>query len=250
MIQVVTRERHAGKHWKRPDSFAFARKWAIVPVVIAELQQAVLSFPLAFVRQQEQFELMAILGVVSEQNLFVGGDGRWLGNYVPAYIRSYPFRLVRAEGDKLLLCVDEEGARVGDEKEGELFFDDEEGGPSEAIRNVLAFLQQLKAAEVRTRDACNVLAKKEVLKPWPLSVKRPQGEQTISGLFQADEAVLHGLDKESIVELRDTGALAVAYGQIFSMGNLHVLGRLLKGRQEVKKPPITLSGEVDLSFFK
>ena len=59
-----------------------------------------------------------------EHNLFVGPDGHWLGGYVPASLRSYPFRVLGSEGSgQLALCVDEDsGLVVEDSMEREKSF--------------------------------------------------------------------------------------------------------------------------------
>ena len=122
---VVSRERHSAKRWRRPDQFRFAAGDALAPAIGAELSRLAPTTPLAFVEQAGQFELAAVLSLTPGKNMFVGPDGRWLGGYVPALYRAYPFRVQSREGaDEAVLCVDEDSELVVDgERGGEAFFD-------------------------------------------------------------------------------------------------------------------------------
>jgi orotate phosphoribosyltransferase len=51
----VSRERHAGRHWRRHTSFGFAREMAVVPVAAAEIAQVTLAFPLTFLKENGIF---------------------------------------------------------------------------------------------------------------------------------------------------------------------------------------------------
>ena len=107
-LAVVSKERHALKKWQRANGYSFAARQAVVPIVAAEMASASHAMPLAFVQDNDRFSLVGLLSVAPGTNLFVGPSGQWLGSYVPAAFRSYPFRMVRAEGsDGLMLAVDE-----------------------------------------------------------------------------------------------------------------------------------------------
>jgi hypothetical protein len=90
---AVTRERYAGKKWRRASGYGFAATKTLVPIVGAELGRAALALPLAFVQEAGRFVLVAVLSVIPGRNMLVGADGRWLGNHIPACLRGYPFSL-------------------------------------------------------------------------------------------------------------------------------------------------------------
>ncbi|MBK1707689.1 MULTISPECIES: SapC family protein [Marichromatium] len=231
-IAALSRERHAARRWKRYDSYAFARGAALVDVVAAELPKATMSLPLAFVRQGEGFALSAVLGLAPGRNLCVTQEGRWVGGgYIPAALRGYPFRLVRTEGDQLVLCIDEDSGLLTDDPEDEALFDDE-GKPSAAITKVLEFLQQVETNRQTTARACAALAEAGVIAPWPIKVQGDEGEREIEGLFRVDEAALNQLDAETLAGLRASGALSMAYCQLLSMQHLQRLGLLAKAHAQ------------------
>ncbi|MGQ9658681.1 MAG: SapC family protein [Thermochromatium sp.] len=222
-IVTISRERHGKKGWKRHASYAFAAHTALVPLVAAELPKAALSLPIAFVRQGERYLPMAVLGIEPTTNLFVAPDGRWLGAYLPAALRSHPFLLARTESGELVLCVDEESGLVTEAGQGEPFFTDS-GEPAEGLKQILEFLQQIERNREQTLLVCDTLKRLGLIQPWPIRLKMGEGERQIQGLFRIDEAVLNQLADESLLELRRVGGLPLVYCQLLAMQHIESLG--------------------------
>lgn len=240
---AISRQQHAGKGWKRYDSYRFAAQDAVAPLVLQELPRALLHFPIAFIRVEEQYLPAAVQGLAPGQNLFVAPDGRWLGGYVPAVYRGYPFALANAAEDQRVLCVDEDSGLVVEAEEGEPFFDAEDN-PAEPLRAVLDFLEKVDVNRAVTRTACTALDEAGLIRPWPVKVKTDAGERPVEGLFCLDEAALGGLDAETLKGLQQSGALTVAYCQMLSMQHLQRLGQLAEAHAKAKpaETPETLDG--------
>ncbi|MHB0776529.1 SapC family protein [Halomonas sp. WWR20] len=217
----VSRERHAQQGWLLQRGYEFAAQQAVVPIVFAELSQAIKHFPLALVRQGEHFQLVALVGLSNERNLYVNHDGRWLAGYVPAALRGHPFALGRGDNDQLVLCVNE-AMTISDAGEGEAFFD-EQGEPAKRVRETFEFLQQRERNRQLTDQACRILGELGVIEPWPLSVETADKPLTINGLHRIDEKALNALEDETFLQLRKAGALPVAYAQLLSMQQLSQL---------------------------
>ncbi len=249
--QPVDRNNYAGKHWQRHSTYHFSAQDAVAPLVAQELPKAHISLPVAFIKVDDTFTPVAVQGLQPGQNLFVAPDGRWLAGYTPALYRVYPFRLANTEDGQQVLCVDEDSGLVGDGPEGELFFN-EDGTPSPAVADVLTFLTQLEAQRQATKSNCAALQQHDLIQPWPIKIQTGEGEQPIDGLFRIDEAALNALPADAFIELRDTGALIVAYCQLLSMQHLPALGQLTQAHAKAKARPglkTTPSGELDLNFL-
>ncbi len=228
-IQLITQERHANLRWKAPANYLFAAGSAVVPLAAAELAAAVPAMPIAFLADGDGYVLSALMGVQDGVNLYVAPDGRWLGSYVPAALRGYPFRLAR-QNDEAVLCIDEASGLV--DAAGERFFE-EDGKPAQKIAGMLQFLVQAERSRMQATMACTALQKHKVLAPWPLTLRGAQGEQTVNGLFKVDEAALNALPGDALRELADSGALAVAYSQLLSMHQLPLLSKLVQVRAQI-----------------
>lgn len=246
-LTPITPSRHAARRWRRNDSYAFAAVRAVVPLVGAELARAIVTFPVALIREGEGFVPAAVLGLEPNRNLLVAEDGRWLGGYVPAALRAYPFALGRVEEGQQLLCIDEASGLITDGPGGERFFDDD-GKPAEAVRQVMDFLTQVEQNRAATAAACAALQAKNLIEPWPITLTTEQGERKIEGLFRANEAALNAMDDEAFLTLRKTGALPLAYAQLLSMQQLAVLGRFAQARAP-RPQQVQLGKDLDLSWL-
>lgn len=247
-IQVVSRERHAGRRWARYASYAFAGADAVAPLVIQELPKACMMMPLGFVAVDDGFMPVAVQGLMPGKNLLVADDGRWLAGYVPAAYRSYPFALANTPDGQQVLTVIEDSGLLSD-TDGELFFDDN-NEPSQAVKDVLSFLEQVAINRQATRRACAALQKHDLIKPWPINIDTDGGRQAVEGLYSIDEAALNQVSAEALQELRDASALLVAYCQILSTQHLQKLGVLLRAHAAQSAASLeTPAGELDIEFL-
>lgn len=235
-ITPISKEKHKNKSWTKYASYQFAAKDILAPLVGAEVAKAVLAFPMAFMKQQTNFTLVAVLSLTPGQNMFVAPNGQWLGSYVPSAYRGYPFRLAKAEGNEdLILCVDEDSGLINDDPNaGEPFFD-ESGETSKQVKDILNFLGQIEQSRTVTQLAVASLDEAGVITEWNLKVKVGEEEKPVAGLYTIDEAKLNNLEDDQFLRLRKTGGLPIAYGQLLSMGNVVVFERLAKIHEQMGK---------------
>jgi len=251
-IQVISRERHASKRFTPYTSYAFTATDAVCALVVQELPKAMLVLPIAFFAVEGAFAPVAVLGFKPGKNLFVAKNGKWVTSYVPAAYRSYPFVMANTQDDKQVLCFDEDSGLISD-TEGQPFFA-EDGQPSKAVADVLAFLNQTATNRQATQRICALLQKHKLIQPWPIKIQGDAGEQTVAGLFRIDEAALNQLPAEAFMELRDAGALLCAYCQLLSTQHLQTLGQLAavhaKADAQAQAALPTKNGELDISFLE
>jgi hypothetical protein len=232
---VITLQNFQKKYWQRFTSYHFAQKDHMVPLVAAELPQAVSMMPVAFTRNNDHFFLTGLQSFVPGLNLFVSRKGQWIGNYVPAAYRGYPFMLARVEGEhQKVLCVDESSGLVS-ETTGEPFFD-ESGQLAKPVAEVLNFLRQTEDNRRLTNRALSILADAGLITEWDLTVKTAGQTHKITGLFRIDEGRLRELDGPAFLELRAVQGLDIAYAQLFSMACIPVFNKLARARDRSKTP--------------
>ncbi len=252
--QALSKKAHAGQRLKGHSSFAFADGDALAPLVQQELSKACMELPIAFVQIGENLTPMAIQGFEPGKNLRVAPNGQWLGKYIPALYRGYPFALLPDQNGKLALCFDGDSQLVN-EAEGEAIFD-AEGKPSQVVQNVLNFLNQIEQNRALTQRLCQSLADHKLLQPWPITVQTEDGtEKTIQGLLRVDEAALNQLGSTALQGLQRSGALAIAYMQLLSMQHLATIANLSRSQAKYRKEQgehalvNKASGELDLEFL-
>lgn len=216
---------HANQDWTPSTRYSFAADTLVVPLAMDELSTAAVKLPLGFTTGEKP-TLVALTGLRPKQNLFIGPDGRWLGDYVPAVLRGYPFKLLPATGDQYALGFDHASGLLSDAGQGEAFFQD--GKPTERIQQILNFLIRLNKGLERSAAAAATLQSHGVLEPWPLKVKDGDTEIPVQGLLRVSEEKLARLDDTAFLALRKGGVLALAYAQLFSMANIETLGKLAR----------------------
>lgn len=216
-----------GLTWLPPADCLFAFEQPLLTLTAAEMGMAAASMPLALVKRGRpaRWELVAVCGLHSDRNLFVDGQGRWLGQYRPQSLNHWPFSMMRLSGrDQALLLFDRDSGLLREDGTGEPFFDDE-GKPSSVLAQMLEQLKQVEARKGATEAAIQALASAGLLTPWPETVVEQTG-LTIEGLHCVDERALAALDDTAFMALRR--ALPVAYGVNFSLYQTHLLARLAR----------------------
>ena len=231
MVNIVPldRERHAGKGWRPSQGYAFAATQALVPLTSAEFATAAVAMPIAFIEQSGRYLPVAMMSLLEGRNFFVGPSGQWLGSYVPAVFRGYPFRLVHGKGnDQMILCIDEDSGWVVDataNADAARFFE-ADGSLSAATQATVNFLQQIEQSRLITDLAVAALSEAHVLQPWPLILKDGDQQMEVKGLHRIDEAALNALDDATFLKLRHASALSIAQGQLISMHTVGVFRQL------------------------
>lgn len=218
-LEAVTPERH-GKLRLRDTGLGFARGLAAVPMTAEEFPAAARSLVIVFAAQAPHLPV-ALTGLAPEQNLFIDAGGAWkIGAYVPAYLRRYPFFLLRvAEGsEELALCLDPTAPQVGEET-GEPMFT-AEGKLAPQLERAFAFTKSVEEAMFRTRAMTTRLAELGLLKPATVEFERLGKPVRIDGFYAVDRPALAALPAEQLLELRQKNWLEVIYAHLLSLGGL------------------------------
>jgi hypothetical protein len=235
----LDRERFAGKGWRRPRGWTFAATEALVPVVGVEFARAATTMPIAFVQRSNRYVPVVITSPANGRNLYVSPDGQWLGTYVPAVLRGYPFALVPSKGtDKLTLCIDEDSGLIANADDTTEKFFETDGSASAALKSVLDLLQHIERNRVATAVAIAALAEAQLFEQWPLTVKIGEQPVATQGLHRLDQAKLNALDDAAFLKLRKPLALVLAYAHLLSLQNAERFGALAALQQQLAPPPM------------
>lgn len=209
------------------DGLKFSRKTNSVLLAGVEFPEACKHFPIVFAKTAgPQVLPVALLGFRDQENLFVDAGGRWQGEYVPAYIRRYPFVLAQREaGQNYTVCIDEAYAGFGADEGLPLF--NAKGEPTEHMQGILAFLKDYQAQLERTELFLKALIEFDLLTGVAANVSLPGGERfSMTGLQMVNERKLLELPDEKVLRLFRSGDLAWVYSHLISIGNFtRLLGK-------------------------
>lgn len=213
-----------GKGWRSADDLKFAQAMPLIPIHGGELAQAGSSMPVALIKQDKKWQLVAVCGQTENHNLFVK-NGKWLGNYQPQWLNTYPFSFLQLKNQAALM-FDQESGLLCEPGEGEAFFNDE-GEPNPQLAGAIELLKGYHQKLQVTQKALQALETAKVIVPWSEELKKGVHCQ-LTGLFKIDERKLNELDDASYLALRKAQAIPIAYGINFSIHQGHLLQRLAR----------------------
>ena len=220
---LLDRERHKRLRVRTSSGFAFARKANSVYLAGVEFNEAMKEYAIVFTRVgAARIVPVAMLGLRARENLFVDDDARWLAQYVPAFVRRYPFVLAQLGGEQLGVCIDE--AYQGfNQNEGEALFD-EKGANTPFLANAVEFLQRYQAEFARTEVFCRRLEQAGLLKEMNAQAQTSDGRSfTVNGIYVVDEPKLMALPDAVALSLFRSGELHLVSMHLASLSNMKTL---------------------------
>jgi hypothetical protein len=222
----IAPESFRGKSLALAANFAFARNANAIPLNAAEFPLAQRHYPIAFARDGQHLPC-ALVGLRKDENLFVGADGRWRGEtYVPAYVRRYPFILMRKpDATQFLLGADIESAFVVEGSANPFFKD---GKPVEAVNKAANFCRAFQAEAERTGVFCAALTERDLFQSRVVELGHPSGRKIKLGQFNVvDEKKVAALPDATVTDWHRRGWLALVHAHWFSLANLQTLASRL-----------------------
>ncbi len=203
---------------KQRENLAFTRKTHAIPITVDEFAIAQRHYPIVFGLGENPAPL-ALVGLQEGTNLYLGADDQWEpGQYIPAFVRRYPFMLAKLSptSEELSLCFDDTTDLIAADA-GEALFDGND--PSETTKSVLAFCEQFEQAVFRTRAFMDELAKLDLLMDGEVTIQREGlAEPAVyRGFRMVAEDRLQGMRGDQARKLVQSGMLGLAYAHLFSL---------------------------------
>jgi len=200
-------------------------------IAAIEFIKAASEYPIVFgMGTDESVFPVVILGLRKNENLYINKKGEWLANYIPAYVRRYPFILAIDENvsDKFTVCVDSECPGFNNKGEGTRLFD-EDGNESDLLKNSVEFLKEYQNHIQLTTLFCNNIKELGLLEPMKADVKMADGEEiSLGGFMGINREKLKALDSETMENLVKTDQMELIYAHLISLGNIDSLMAKLK----------------------
>ncbi len=233
----ISRSEHVDTYWQAPQNYNVTAEQKLVSVLLPELSNMISHYVLAFAKEADQYQLVALLSLRGRQNLYLGQEGQWLCTYIPAALRSNPFTLANNASGEKIMCIDK--SALTDNPQAKALVDGE-GNLAPPTAQVLDFLNHCEQGRVMTQVVCDALAEAGLIEAWPLSLEGDADQKTvvIEGLHRINATALNELKAEDLAKLRQSGALPLAYAQLFSMNQLPVLRQRFAA---AAKPPVANS---------
>ena len=219
---------HKNHKFKRHLDLKHTSEMHMTPICVQEFSAVCHEYPILFVKDSEtgQFRAVALLGIKPKENVYYK-EGDWNADYLPEYLRQYPFVLTIDPNnkDQGMLCFDADSESVN-EAEGEALFN-EDGSQSDFTRNIGEFIATYNAKMQSTVNFCKELVDKNLLVSKNLELQLANEEKyNLTGLYIIDEEKIQELSDEDYLSLRKNNLLAAIYAQLLSLSRINKLLKL------------------------
>jgi hypothetical protein len=191
-----------------------------VPLTVDEFAQCSRYLPIVFSSGPNPLPL-ALMGLNEGVNTLVDAQGKLLRDdgYIPAYIRRYPWMLVRLDParDEMSLCFDPTCGFIGETEEGQPLI--ENGEATQLTKDLLAFCQNFEEAAQRTGNFMTELQESGLLMDGELSIQVSDVEQPFvyRGFQMVSEDKLRELRGDQLRKLNQNGVLPLLYAHLLSL---------------------------------
>ncbi len=225
----ITPEQHGGLSVDTKAGYGFAAGVNSVPLAAAEFAAAASEHVIVFVGSGDDLMPTVILGRREGDNAFVNGQGQWIGGYIPAFLRRYPF--VFAAGQKegsFTLCIDEAYEGLKTDGIGERLFD-AEGNRTDYLERMLKFSTDYQAQFNRTRAFMKRLVDLDLLEDARAEFGGSNGASTrIAGFRTIGRDKLKALPGDTQHAMAQTDELELCYLHLHSLRNIATMDRRLR----------------------
>ncbi|TIX50970.1 SapC family protein [Alteraurantiacibacter aquimixticola] len=196
-----------------------------VMVFPTEFEQVQREFPIVLRKDGEgKLRPVALLGLDRDENLFLGPDGGWLCENVPALLQRGPFSIAApggGQGDPQIM-IDPDHPRVS-KSEGEPIFL-EHGGNAPVLEKMLGVLRAIYVGNGLLDPMVEAFEAAGLLRPFNLQLRvGPDKAYAISDAVTIDRERLAALGGEDLAALNKSGFLQSAFLIAASLGNLQRL---------------------------
>ncbi len=224
-VKSVAANRHGDLSVKVGTDYSFAGGTNSVPLTATEFNAAAAEYSIVFVGSEENTLPVVLLGAQERENAYVGVDGRWDANYVPAFVRRYPFVFSLTEDEKTFtLCIDEDFSGCNREGRGERLFDTD-GERTGYLQQVLNFQTEYQAQFQRTKMFCKRLVDLELLESIQAQIRVGAGEpRVLTGIRAVSLTKVKELDQEALTQMVRADELELIYLHLHSLVNLRRFG--------------------------
>ena len=225
-VVPLNKEVHGDLYIEGIEGYAHTKETNSIYIAAIEFLQVSREYPIVFAKTAEGSVFpVALLGLEQNKNLFVDDKGDWTADYVPAYVRRYPFILATSDDNKdnFAVCVDESYPGFNTAKEGKALFDDK-GEQSDILDQAVDFLKDYQSHVQLTTLFCESLSKLDILEPMQANIERASGEKTsLGGFMGVNREKLKAIKPAKLAELLKTDQLELIFAHLASLSNLNAL---------------------------
>ncbi len=213
-----------------------------------------MGLPIGFVKLNDEFQLVGILGLRPNNNVLVSPKGSWLSNYIPIGYKYFPFYAAKVEDKKVALAIAQDSGMVQENFTDSLkpFFIEKKLHPD--LAQIFSILVKHQKGLQQSKTMCSILLEMDLLEPWEIALNQNDEVINIEGYYRINEQKIRNLDADNLHYLSQEGVLQIAYCQLLSMIHIRGLMKLMHNDPAVNENEIDFtldehSGSISMESF-
>jgi len=222
----LSKDQHSNYSVEPVKNYSFTRNTNSLYIAAIEFLKASKEYPIVFAESKDDTLFpVVILGLKNNQNLYIDKKGKWLANYIPAYIRRYPFILATSneDGENFAVCIDKKFSGFNNKNKGQPLFDIK-GGESDILKHSVNFLKEYQSHIQLTALFTSNIKALNILEPMQANIKLNDGEKlALSGFMGINREKLKSLPADKLGELAISDHLELIYAHLNSLDNIDIL---------------------------
>ena len=220
-VTILNSNEHKDFRFTPEKDFLFAKKMNVIPITFSEIRKLCCDYPIVYLKGESP-SLAIIVGFDKEgNNLAIDENGKWRGDYIPAFLRRYPFIMVKTSNDQMALGCDIESGCFSS-PDGKRLFDDD-GKPTKTLNSIGNFLKGLEDEFIITKNMVAELDRLGILEDRVLSIGEGDSAKKIGGFKSVEHEKLISLADDILVDMVKKGWIEVITLQQFSLKNFEKL---------------------------
>ncbi len=226
-IVPLNKNRHGDLYIKPISNYKHTKETNSIYIAAVEFIKAAKEYTIVFGRSADNSVFpVVLLGLKNDQNLYLGKKGEWLADYIPAYIRRYPFILATSAGsdESFAVCIDENYSGFNKNKKGQRLFNNK-GEESDMLKQSVEFLKGYQTHIQLTTLFCKKIQESGLLEPMQASIQKSGRKRVLGGFMCVNRNHLKSLAPEKLSELMKTDHLELIFAHLSSLANVD---RLIK----------------------
>lgn len=222
--------KHINLAVREERNYLFASEQVLVEACLFELSEAISLAPIIFSKSKDGFKMCLLLGLEGNKNLFVNPEGQWMHSFIPAVLRVFPFKSAVSPDGKKFVCFQEGNNLLVSGDHGNRLFNDD-GSASQFFNAYLKLFSEIDASSERTKKACAILDDFNLLEPYTIDLKRPDGAPLkVTEQWRINQEAFLGLKDSQYLDLR--GMLPMIYAHFFSLRSYYNLIQMMGMREK------------------
>ena len=229
-LAVLDKKAHSNLKVQPMRDLNFAKENSFIPVMATEVALVGSTFPIVFTAGENP-SLVALVSLGGE-SLAINHEGKWITNYVPSFIRKYPFSIAgtKENPQQKVILIDEESDLVSYIDGNELFLED--GEQSETLKNTINFLTNYENQITITQNVAKAISDSGILEEREIAVGEGDEKQIlVNGFRVVDRDKLNSLSDDILADWVRKGIISLIDAHIKSLEHINTLFDLAQQRQ-------------------